>query len=90
MAASFLIFKGRILLGLFRNRNKRSGRYSLSSGTYFVFGINRILIYSIDSAPDTRVKGIRFAQNRKCVLLRKLSGLLKSEDSCSFRKVFSR
>ena len=47
---------GRVLLGLFRNWNTWNRRYLCSFGSYSVFG-------SVHSAPDSRMKGIRFTRN---------------------------
>ena len=44
--------QGRVLLGLFRNRNTRNGRYLCSFGSNSVFGMNRM-------------KGIRFTRKRQ-------------------------
>ena len=40
---------GRVLVGLFRNRNTRNRRYLCSFGSYSVFGMNRISFRSFCS-----------------------------------------
>ena len=57
-------YLGRVLLGLFRNRNTWNRRYLYSFGSYSVFGMNGISFRSFCS--DSRMKrmeGIRFTRN---------------------------
>ena len=59
-------FFGRVLLGLFRNRNNQDRRYLCTLGRYSVFGITEY--HSVHSAPDgrlDRLEGMRFTQNRQ-------------------------
>ena len=59
---------GRVLLGLFRNRNTRNIRYLCSFGSYSVFGMNGINYHSVHSAPGSRMnrmEEMRFTRNRQ-------------------------
>ena len=59
-----IIFLGRVLLGLFPDRNTRNRQYLCSFRSYSVFGINGISL----SAPDSRMnrmEGLRFTRNRQ-------------------------
>ena len=40
------LYSGRVLLGLFRNRNTRNRRYLCSFGSYSVFGMNKFILLS--------------------------------------------